>query len=288
MYTKFFKLSIAALAIITFLSGHRVVAQDTLYDEKFDSSTVNLPAGWIAASTDTVGWTLDSVSSNSSNNTYASGLSNVVCKNQNGDATDTLTSRSVSTIGHDNISVLWDARFSSHFADSGSFIQSFAWTKDNGMTWSNLTYTENTPVSGSPWMWENDSTRIPLPDSASNQAAIKFRWIAHLVFDANGTYRIDDFTVMGDTSSAGIKEIHNNSLPILAMQASNLLNIRMNDFSTGKVHVSITNIDGSLVYNSMIAPVNQTIDLNGMASGIYLISFKATEGVFDQKLLISH
>ncbi len=273
---------VATIAINLFFFQNAKAQQDTLYMENFDSSQFNLPIGWT-----TNHWIMDTT--NNSNNTNASALNNVTIKNDSGSGDWFLMTRDISTIGHGNIKVLWDARLSSHFLDSGSTITSFSWTKDNGVTWNNLSYTENIPMTGSPWIWDNDSIRIPLPVTANNQPAIKFRWLAHIVMNASGTYRIDDFSVTGDTTSAGIEEANNTHFkPIVTMLPNNLLNIKLNDFSVSKIVLVITSVDGMQVFNSLMQQANQRIDLNELSSGVYIISIHASEGIYNQKIVIIH
>jgi len=280
--------AIGLMIVLNFLFCDSAKAQihTILYYQNFDSTFDHpLPPGWTATSTDSVGWYVDTTGSSSDTLTFGSKNNNLVVKNLYGNAVDTVFTNGISTIGYDSIKVLWSCRNSTHFADSGSTVQ-FAWTKNGGTTWDTVAFIQN--ANSSAWTWIQDSIWINLPVAASQQLTIKFCWIGRIHNEASGTYRIDDFTVSG-ISYAGINEVNDTKpMPIVFMQSNNLLNIRMNNFSTGKVEVKVANIDGSLVYNSMIAPVDQTINLNSLASGVYIVSMIGAEGTFNHKLIVNH
>ena len=271
-------LSICLVIILNLLFGLSVHSQTTIYNENFDASQTMLPTGWT-----TNHWMVDS--SNNSNNTNASALNNVVIKNDSGNGDWFLMTRSISTIGYDSISVIWDARLSAHFLDSGSVITSFDFSKDNGTTWNNLPYTENAALSGSPWLWDNDSIRITLPATANNQSSIMFRWVAHIVFNASGTYRIDDFNVAGVHTTSGVESVNAKSDPYFIL-SNNILTLKLREFSTSKTHFTLSSVDGREILNSNIESVSQTFDLNNIPSGIYFINIVSSEKTIVEKIYI--
>ena len=170
--------------------------QTVIYSENFDDSTLvtpDLPAGW-KASPDS-GWQTDSTNF-SANYDGASGLRNIVVSNDSlHSGTNKLYSATIATTHYKNITVIYGVRNSKHFPDNGSMISSFAYSIDDGNTWTPLIYTNATNDSN--WYLINNSVRILLPENASDQAGIKFRWIADLQPTPSGTYRIDDFQVLG-------------------------------------------------------------------------------------------
>lgn len=174
--------------------------QETLYTENFDETTIvspTLPDGWNAKPNS--GWTNDSSASNiSTGYAGASGMRNMVVNNDSLTSEyDTLISASYSTLYKKNITVTYGARYSKHFSDNGSSIISFSYSTDNGNSWIKIPYTENTNDSN--WYIINAGLRMALPSDAGNVSSLKFRWIAHRVPTPSGSYRIDDFKVLGTT-----------------------------------------------------------------------------------------
>ncbi|MEI7801211.1 MAG: hypothetical protein WCI97_01060 [Bacteroidota bacterium] len=195
--------SLSFLLFITACTKDRVAdpstlntPQSVLYSESFDETSISapaLPAGW--TTTPDSGWVNDSTNF-STGYDGASGNRNLVTTNDSLSSNDcVLMSKSISTTGYNKTSVTYGARRSKHFSDNGSSISSFAYSIDNGVNWINLPYTENTNDSN--WYLINNTVRITLSDDASNQASLKFRWVAHKVPTPSGTYRIDDFQILG-------------------------------------------------------------------------------------------
>ena len=170
-------------------------SQTTIVSENFDETSFispSLPSGWSASPAS--GWQSDS-SNFSTGYAAASGSRNLVISNDsvtNGDFI--LISKSFSTVHFGSITVTYSSRCSKHFIDNGSVISSFAYSTDEGTTWKNVPFTEN--PNDSNWYLINTSVRLSLP-AAANQASVKFRWVAHLKATPSGSYRIDDFQVLG-------------------------------------------------------------------------------------------
>ena len=204
MKNKIYKISIAFCFLISFISIKAVKAQTVIYNENFDGQVLTFPNGW-TADTANGGWKMDST--NVDTIPGASGYQNIAISNATGlSGTYNLTSKTIFTSGYDNINVLWDARLTKHFRDSGSTIESFDYSTDGGSNWTNIPYTENPSNGTSFWYADNGGSRINLPAGANNQATLKFRWVASLVSTSSGTYRIDDFNVQG-TLANGISGI---------------------------------------------------------------------------------
>lgn len=172
--------------------------QSIIYNENFDETNFlspGLPTGWSAAPVG--GWITDS-SNFSTGYPSASGGRNLDLDNSKLPTGDyTLYSKQIATTGFKNITVTYGARFSKHFADSGSVIKSFAWSSDGGVNWQTIPFIENT--NDSFWYIINQGLNLSLPATADNQPQIMFRWVAHVVAAASGSYRIDDFSIQGDS-----------------------------------------------------------------------------------------
>jgi hypothetical protein len=114
----------------------------------------------------------------------------------NGTATGpfTITTDGISTLGYQNISIIYGVRNTKTFPTPGSRI-SLAWSVDDGNTWNTLAYQEN--AANSAWSLINGGTRITLPAGAANQSNLMFQWTGNLGVASSGTYRIDDVQVFG-------------------------------------------------------------------------------------------
>jgi hypothetical protein len=179
-------------------------SQSIIYEQHFDNSITALPTNWTTTGTD---WIADT-SNASTGYTGASGGTNIVIKNLSATGSYTLTTNDISTIGFQNINVIWGARHTINFPVSGSTIQSFDYSIDGGATWTNAPFIQN--ASNSIWALTNNDINISLPVSASNAATLRFRWVANIVNStAGGTYRIDDFLVKGDAAN-GINNLDVN------------------------------------------------------------------------------
>ncbi|HWB64617.1 MAG TPA: hypothetical protein VG603_13970, partial [Chitinophagales bacterium] len=152
MKKTFTLLSVISATLFNFAFG-----QTSIYKQNFDAATT-FPTGWNATASS---WYVDSTN-NSTGYTGASGVNNVVIENKSATSGfDTLYSSSVSTVGYSDISVIWAARNTNHFSDSGSAIIGFYWSTDGGATWNNIAYTEN--ATNSTWAIDNNATPIALP-----------------------------------------------------------------------------------------------------------------------------
>jgi Secretion system C-terminal sorting domain len=237
-------------------------AQSSIYTQNFDSAYA-LPNGWHAANS----WSIDSTNS-STGYTGASGLNNVVIQNQSARAGyDTLFSNNISTIGYSNIAVIWAARNTTHFSDSGSAITGFYWSADNGNTWNDAAYTEN--GNNSTWSLDNNGTFINLPAGASNRASVQFAWVAKIVVAPSGTYRIDDFNVLG-TSTTGIETISDNKVYVYC-NSSSVINIISRNTLTEKLNVNVYDVTGNEVCKTIMNAQSIAIDASTLSSGIYFV-----------------
>lgn len=192
---KFNPIYALILTICLFSFHNSSIAQTSIYRQNFDSAYA-LPTGWQAADST---WTIDSTNS-STGYPGASGFNNVVIQNVSAKhGYDTLFSNNISTIGYSDITLIWAARNTTHFSDSGSTISGFYWSVDNGTTWTDAPYTENGNTST--WAVDNNGTAIALPAGAANQASLRFAWVAKINNTPSGTYRIDDFNVVGTSTT---------------------------------------------------------------------------------------
>jgi len=251
-------------------------AQAVIYTENFDAST-SLPTGWSAPNG---GWI---ISTTNSSTTYAnaSGVNNADIDNTlSTTGSYDLVSKPVSTVGYTGISAKWGARVTNHFADSGSVVQGFYWSSNNGTTWNQLTYTEN--PTNSTWAIDNGGTAIALPAGAANQAAVLFKWTVSLHHSSSGTYRIDDFTVQGTASTTGINEITESC--IKAYSFNKTLFIQLQDQTTGEL--KIYSLNGTEVYNKSLSEQNHKIDLSALTQGVYVIKIQTGSTLTTKKIII--
>jgi hypothetical protein len=163
--TKFFIKLISAVAFVSFLSS-KISAQTIIYNENFNADSTALPAGWTTTGN---AWHVET-SNASTGYIGASGLANVAVRNDSATGVYDLISKSISTVGYNNIGVIWGARLTTNFPTPGSAIQGLYWSSHNGVTWNAVTYTENT--NNSVWSLDNGSVPVVLPAGASNQPSL--------------------------------------------------------------------------------------------------------------------
>jgi hypothetical protein len=179
-----------------FLTGMFSWSQTVVFNSNFDNLTVPaLPTEWLALTNGNVGFRSDST--NTSGNNGASGLNNLVIRNdENVNGTYELITESFDCTPYSGLSVMWSSRVSNNFLASGSELPSFWYSLDNGVSWEGLNFLDN--IANSIWSEVNAGSLITLPTIADNQASIRFKWIINIVGDGattSGTYRIDDFRI---------------------------------------------------------------------------------------------
>jgi hypothetical protein len=201
---KFKKLLVAFIVLI--FGVFSANAQVTLYSENFGTTASVLPTGWTSTNT-TNGW---NTSISSVSNTYP-GFSAGANLLFNGTGTTGLVhtvtyANNLSTVGYNNITVIWGGRATAAFATPVTF----QWSTD-GTTWNAVTYTQVT--ANATWALVNGGTRITLPAGAAGVANLRFRWSA--ASPNNGNYRIDDFSVQG-TLSGPVAALADNAPQVAA------------------------------------------------------------------------
>lgn len=166
-------------------------AQVTLYSENFGTTASVLPTGWTSSNT-TNGWNTSTASVSSTYPGFSAGANMFFAGTGTNGVTHTITyANNLSTVGYNNITVLWGGRGTSAF--NGTIV--FQWSSD-GTTWNNVSYTY-TPNANA-WALVNGATRITLPVGAEGVSNLRFRWSA--ASTNFGNYRIDDFSVQGTVS----------------------------------------------------------------------------------------
>ena len=264
--------NLIAIAVLFFLA-QSLDAQTTCHNQNFDAVIGSLPTGW-TASPSTGGWAADTAAANiSAGYTNASGLQNIVIKNATGFSGDfELTSAPISTLGFHSVSVIWGARNTTHFSDSGSTISAFQFSIDGGNTWNPLTYVQN--ANNSTWSEVNNGTSIALPVAADNKSAVLFKWTASLFGNPSGTYRIDDFRVLG-TMVAGVEQVlnANNAWQFNAVETDGLLHIQSSTIPTGPVR--LFDMTGRCVASYALEKQHEIVSLESIPAGIYLLAANA-------------
>ncbi|HEY0041103.1 MAG TPA: hypothetical protein VGB71_10595, partial [Flavisolibacter sp.] len=192
-------LIICALLFLAVGYNNVCEAQVSIYTTNFGTTT-SFPAGWTASSAD---WT-NKTDVVSSGYTGASGGSNPQFLNNNITASTLTYSNSLSTIGYQNITLLWGARRTG----TATITVTLSWSAD-GSTWNNVGFTN--VANDAVWNLVNGGTRIALPAGAAGIANLRLRLSATAsASGANTSYRIDDFTVQG--SCAGISQLPTSNL----------------------------------------------------------------------------
>ncbi len=257
--------SLFMLPAMLLLATIKITAQTPVYNQNFDASITDLPAGWNATPN---GWVVDTSNSSLEQYTGASGNSNIVVKNSSPTGTYELVTGNISTLNFKDIKVLWAARLTKNFTSPGSSVTGFYMTTNDGSSWDNISYTENPTGSSSPWLVDNNGTAITLPASANNKAAVKFKWIVDIVNNSQGTYRIDDFNVTGTPVSTGISTIEGQNLAKVFTSNSNIQIIETGEEA---LQVEVFNILGESVKTAIITSPTFSIPASGLLNGIYLV-----------------
>ncbi|WP_336688582.1 MULTISPECIES: T9SS type A sorting domain-containing protein [unclassified Chryseobacterium] len=244
-------------------------SQTTLLSENFGTTTT-LPAGWTSTST-TAGWNANTASV-SSGYTGASGGSNAVFAGTgtNG-VTHTLTYSNLSTVGYNNINIIWGGRGTTAFAQNVDF----QWSTD-GTTWNNVTYTYT--KNGNSWALVNGGVAIQLPVQTENVATLSLRWSS--VTSNTGNYRIDDVKVVG-TSSGSLATNETRTNKNLFVK-NTLVDSEINFGMTG--NVSIYNLLGQVVKTFSVKE-NQAVDVSDLSKGNYIVTGLVNGKNISQKVI---
>jgi Secretion system C-terminal sorting domain len=266
-----------ALTLVLSMAAGQLSAQTVLFTQSFDSTT-SWPSGWYATPNS---WYLDTTNGNiSSGYNNASGGNNIVIKDTTATpGYDSLISPAINTTGHNNITVEWGARFSRHYADSGSTIGLY-WSA-NGSAWTSVSYTENS--NNSTWALENGAVPVALPAGAANQSNLKLMWLADIHFTPSGTYRIDDVSVAG-TVIAGINEVD----PSFAHVYANGKNIyvQLMEANNQPLEIQVYDMTGRLVATAQTENQTYIINAQNLSGGIYIVKVSSSEKITTSKVSI--
>ena len=173
---------LAFISMIACLPTGTATAQTTLYSTDFGTSNA-FPPGWTASGGTTL-WT-DNSTSPSSGYAGASGGDNA--DNGTSGTAMLIFNNGLSTAVYSGIVVTWGGRMTSTGASP-----TFQWSID-GTNWNTVSFTDVS--NNSTW----GLVTVNLPSGASGVSNLEFRWTSN---SAAGTYRMDDFTVKG-TSTTG-------------------------------------------------------------------------------------
>ncbi len=271
---QFFVNLFAIAATALFVSPTASAQVTVIYNENFDADSTALPLGWSAHGN---AWHVET-SNNSTGYLGASGHVNACIRNDSANGTYDLISKSISTLGYSSINVIWGARLTTNFPTTGSAVQGLYWSTDNGVTWNTLNYTENT--NNSIWALDNAGTPIALPAGASNQASVMFKWTVSIVNGANGTYRIDDFTVGGLVTGINESPSIISSVQVFPNPSNGETHLQLHAKSNTIASVEIFDVLGQqtgIIPTMAITQGNSSVALDGNffpVNGIYFIRVK--------------
>lgn len=255
--------------VATVMIAATAFAQTTLLSENF-GTTSTFPTGWVSTNTSN-GWNA-STASGSTGYAGASGGANAVFvgTGSNG-VTHRLTYSNLSTVGYNNINIIWGGR------GTGTFAQNiiFQWSTD-GSTWNDVTYTY--VKNGNSWALVNGGVAIQLPVQTENTSTLSLRWSS--VTSNNGNYRIDDIKVVG--SSAG-------SLSTNEIKGRKNLFIKntvvKNDITfSAKSDVKIYNIAGQVVKTAVVSE-NQSLNVADLKQGTYIVAGTVNGQLVSEKII---
>ena len=225
--------------------------QVAIYTQNFGTVT-SFPTGWTASSAD---WT-NKTDVNSSGYTGASGGSNPQFLNNNITARTLTYSNTLSTVGYQNITLLWGARMTG----PATITVTLGWSSD-GSIWNNTSFTN--VANDAVWDLVNNGTRIVLPAGAAGIANLRLRLSAVAsASGANSSYRIDDFTVQGCIN------------PVAAGTSTETCV----GGSTGAITASATGGSTPYTYSLNAGAYQSAAIFTGLAAGIYTLNVKSNTG----------
>jgi hypothetical protein len=280
------KFLLAALLALPFVSAK---AQTKIYSTAFEDTASTapyaptLPKGWMTS--DSVnGWVvLNDPSNAGSGYTGASGKHMLTITNNAPTGTYTVMSGTIDASQYTSLTAMWAARNTSKFPIHGSTIKVF-WSKDDGATWDSLHYAEAT--NNSTWMLVNGGNPVQFPTAANNASKLKLKWVANIVNNSSGTYRVDDLAIMGIGKTGVISELKPE--PVFnSWIENNRLHLQFQNFdNTSAAQLNIFDVNGKVVRSQSIAINSQVIDVQDINSGIYIISIATPQGVFTNKVIL--
>jgi hypothetical protein len=270
----------AFLAIVWYVFFPGVLSAQNIYTQNFDASAASLPTGWY---TNNNSWTTDS-SNFSTGYSGASGKWNAEIQNSSPAGYDSLITNSISTTGYSDITVLWGARNSNHFSDSGSHITGFYWSTDDGATWNNIPYTEN--GNNSTWSLDNAGAAISLPAAVNNQASLKFLWLAHIVTAPSGTYRIDDFKVAGSPATGIDKVEPAKNLAYVYLINNAAISVALNQSISERVQLELFDISGKVIGRQAMESSTAIMDASQLSPGLYFVRLSTLSETMVTKIVV--
>lgn len=189
----FKKLLVAVTVVLVGIFNAK--AQTTLYSENFGTTTSVFPTGWTSSNA-TNGFSAVTTAA-STGYTGASGSINArfINTGTNGISHTLTYSNNLSTVGYNNITVIWGARATATFSQPVVF----EWS-NNGTIWNAVSYTQ--VAQNATWALVNGGVRIVLPVGAEGVTNLRFRF--SITSNNNGNYQIDDFSVQGTVSGPAV------------------------------------------------------------------------------------
>jgi hypothetical protein len=267
------------LSLLLFSSIDNKAQVVTIYNQNFgDANNLVFPAGWSAPDST---WGVDNTNI-SSGYADASGQTNMVIRNTVTTGTYSLITEDIETSGYENIRVLWGRRISNNFTLSGSTIPTLDISIDGGTNWVNVafydTFIDNT------WTHTNAGDDISLPALANDQPAVKFRWTVDIVNNLEGSYRIDDFIVRGEVkqTSVNINNIENQ----IDIRLANMDLYLMNQ-GAEIANLIIYDLQGRPILNSLCNNQVNRVNLNHLASGIYIAQVQTANSLINRKFALT-
>ena len=225
--------------------------QLTIYTQNFGTGT-SFPTGWTASSAD---WT-NKTDVNSSGYTGASGGSNPQFLNNNITARTFTYSNTLSTVGYQNITLLWGARMTG----PAVITITLSWSSD-GSIWNNTSFTN--VANDAIWDLVNSGTRIALPAGAAGIANLRLRLSAVAsASGANSSYRMDDFTVQGCIN------------PVVTGTSTETCV----GGSTGTITASATGGSSPYTYSLNAGAYQSSAIFTGLAAATYTLNVKSNAG----------
>lgn len=254
------------LSFIAFL--HECYSQTLVFAESFNDSSAlgQLPAGW----TGTPGGYFVENSNPSDTTSYqgASGGQNLVIRNNISiTGTYSVQTPAFSINGYELLQVSYGVRNTTNFPLSGSTIAAFEYSIDNGNSWNGINYTNTTANSTWALINQADPIIIALPLGAST---CMLRWTANIVNNPNGTYRMDDITVLASTgaSTATKKPKNPGTVQFNTLIGDGYLQIASHSVTSS---IRLIDLSGKISKIIHIPQGSHRLDVQQLPKGLYFL-----------------
>ncbi len=198
---------------------------------------------------------------------------NVIAADTGGFAILTPNTTGITWVGLSSHTVTWDVAGTTNSPISAANVNIYL-SRNTGTTFTD-TIAMHVPNTG--------SYTFTVPNVATGTARLMVEGDGKIFFDINDK----NFTI---TLSTGIAENEiSNNINVYPNPAGSEFHFVINTPSTGKCKITVNDIAGRIVKEMSLektqSEIDKSIDLTGIASGMYMVRFELPEGIAEKKLV---